>query len=156
ARVVRVLVRLHGAPVGWIYIHEPGDVVTAEQLRSALVRQLGDAAQRALLRARIDPRRAPPAAPPVSVVVCTRDRPRPLERCLTSLVAACYAGVEIIVIDSASATTETAQVVASFAGDHPVRYLREEQPGLDRARNRGLAEARHGIVAFTDDDVRVD
>ena len=34
--------------------------------------------------------------------------------------------------------------------------MRENRPGLDWARNRGIAEARHDIIAFTDDDVRVD
>jgi glycosyltransferase involved in cell wall biosynthesis len=38
----------------------------------------------------------------------------------------------------------------------PARYVREDRPGLDWARNRGVAAARHGLVAFTDDDVRVD
>jgi glycosyltransferase involved in cell wall biosynthesis len=37
-----------------------------------------------------------------------------------------------------------------------VRYVREDAPGLDRARNRGLTAARFDIVAFTDDDVIVD
>ena len=37
-----------------------------------------------------------------------------------------------------------------------MRYVREDRPGLSCARNRGLREARAGIVAFTDDDVRVD
>ena len=36
------------------------------------------------------------------------------------------------------------------------RYAREDRPGLDWARNRGFAEARSSIVAFTDDDARPD
>ena len=36
------------------------------------------------------------------------------------------------------------------------RYVCEPQPGLDRARNRAIAESRGEIVAFTDDDVEVD
>ncbi|MCP5099547.1 MAG: glycosyltransferase [Chloroflexi bacterium] len=32
--------------------------------------------------------------------------------------------------------------------------MREDRPGLDWARNRGIESARHEIVAFTDDDAR--
>jgi cellulose synthase/poly-beta-1,6-N-acetylglucosamine synthase-like glycosyltransferase len=40
---------------------------------------------------------------------------------------------------------------------HPrARYAREERPGLDVARNRAMREARHEIVAFTDDDAAPD
>ncbi|HMQ34933.1 MAG TPA: glycosyltransferase, partial [Chloroflexaceae bacterium] len=44
----------------------------------------------------------------------------------------------------------TARVVA----EGPFRYEREERPGLNWARNRGLAAARHPIVAYVDDDAR--
>ena len=36
------------------------------------------------------------------------------------------------------------------------RYIRETRPGLDWARNRGITEASHDIIAFTDDDVVID
>jgi GT2 family glycosyltransferase len=39
--------------------------------------------------------------------------------------------------------------VAAYTG---VRYLREDYPGLNRARNQALREAGHAIVLFTDDD----
>ena len=91
--------------------------------------------------------------PPISVVVCTRDRARTLERCLAALASIDYSGHEIIVVDNASRTDETRALVARTEG---VRYVREDRPGLDWARNRGIEEARHPIVAFTDDDTRVD
>ena len=37
-----------------------------------------------------------------------------------------------------------------------IRYVREPIPGLDRARNRAIAEATGEVVAFTDDDVIAD
>jgi glycosyltransferase involved in cell wall biosynthesis len=65
-----------------------------------------------------------------------------------------YPDYEVIVVDNASRTEETARV-AGAAGPC-VRCVREERPGLDWARNRGIKEARHDLIAYTDDDARVD
>jgi glycosyltransferase involved in cell wall biosynthesis len=86
--------------------------------------------------------------PPISVVVCTRDRPALLARCLAALQELDYPACEVVVVDSASRSSDTAQVVAAT----PYRYVREAQPGLDIARNRGAAEAQHAIIAYIDDD----
>ena len=47
-------------------------------------------------------------------------------------------------------------MVQAFAASArvPVRYWREEQPGLSRARNAALTLAQGRVLAFTDDDVR--
>ena len=92
------------------------------------------------------------ALPEISVVVCTRDRPRSLRRCLASLARLDPGPGEVIVVDNASRTEETGEIVSGT----PFRYVREERPGLNWARNRGAREARFGIVAYVDDDVRVD
>jgi GT2 family glycosyltransferase len=87
----------------------------------------------------------------LSVVVCTHDRPADLERCLRAL-AALEDPVEVIVVDSAS-TVPCEPVVTSFAASIArLRLLRQEKPGLSRARNTGLADARTALVAFVDDD----
>lgn len=93
--------------------------------------------------------------PPVSVAVCTRDRPHDLEGCLDALLLLDPAPLEIVVVDNAPATNETRDLVATRFGDD-VRYVVEPRPGLDWARNRAVLETRGEIVAFTDDDVRVD
>jgi glycosyltransferase involved in cell wall biosynthesis len=90
--------------------------------------------------------------PGISIVVCTRDRPRSLERCLKSLARLEYPTYEVIVVDNASISEATRQL-AHTAG---VRYVREERPGLDWARNCGYKAARYDIVAYTDDDTEVD
>ncbi len=87
----------------------------------------------------------------VSVVVCTRDRPELLATCLASLSALQPPPAEVIIVDNAPTTSATRELVAGT----PFRYVLEPRPGLDRARNRGIEEARGRIVAFTDDDVRV-
>lgn len=84
-----------------------------------------------------------------SVVICTRDRPEELQRCLASLPQQSYAPREIIVVDNASRDQRTREV-ALAAG---VIYLREDRAGLDIARNTGARRATSEIVAYTDDDV---
>jgi glycosyltransferase involved in cell wall biosynthesis len=87
------------------------------------------------------------------VVICTRDRADTLRRCLAAVQMLDYPDFEVIVVDNASVTDATRDLVQSLPG---VRYVREDRPGLDWARNRGIAEARHDIIAYTDDDTQVD
>jgi GT2 family glycosyltransferase len=96
-------------------------------------------------------------APFMSVLVSTRDRPKRMAACLRSLLALDYPRYEIIVVDNAPSTSATADLIQQNCGHLPqVRYLREDRPGLSWGRNRGLAEAKGEIVAYTDDDVMVD
>lgn len=88
-----------------------------------------------------------------SVVVCTHNRVDMLGPCLDSLRALDPAPVETIVVDSGPVNEETRLLVAEYPG---VRYIRCVRKGLDIARNAGLDAARGDIIAFTDDDARVD
>lgn len=88
----------------------------------------------------------PPAA---TVAICTRERPEDLTRALTAVTALRPAPLEILIVDNNPSTEHTRNVAARFAG---VRYIREDAPGLDAARNRALRQATAPIVAFTDDD----
>lgn len=93
----------------------------------------------------------PRPAPAASLVICTRDRPDELRRCLASLPGQSQPPVEIIVVDNASRDDRTRKV-AEAAG---VIYVREDRPGLDIARNSGVLRATARIIAFTDDDVHL-
>ena len=88
----------------------------------------------------------------LSVVVPTRDRPEKLARCLASLREALRPGDELIVVDSASRQPARGEQVA---GEIDAIFIRCERPGVCRARNAGWRQARHGFVAFVDDDVWV-
>ncbi len=88
----------------------------------------------------------------VSVVVCTRNRPDYLKDCIRSLQASDHDLFEIVVVDNAPENDQTFSLAIEFG----VKYIREDRPGLDFARNRGIREASFDIVAFTDDDARVD
>ena len=92
------------------------------------------------------------AGPTVSVVVCTRNRPEHLERCLASVCALEPAPHEILVVDNDPSSGVTRGVTDRFQA---VRYVAEPRAGLSIARNRGVLSCTGDIVAFTDDDVEV-
>jgi GT2 family glycosyltransferase len=87
----------------------------------------------------------------VAVVVCTRDRPETLARCLASLVSSSVPPDEVVVVDNAP-RVPVREVVARFPG---VRYVLEPEPGLSIARNAGIRATDGALVAFTDDDALV-
>lgn len=144
------LVRGQGRPLGWITLVDlPESLITAVTLHRIIAQELG---WQVIPVAWGVPESTPESWPPITVIVCTRNRPAQLATCLQSLLALDYPHYEILVVDNAPDDEQTANLVAGL----PVRYAREEQPGLDWARNRGLREARHPIIAFTDDDARPD
>jgi GT2 family glycosyltransferase len=103
----------------------------------------------ALARIAAEERRAAPARLDASVVICTRDRPDELQRCLASLPQQTWRAREVIVVDNASTDMRTRDVAHAAAAI----YLREDRPGLDIARNTGARRATSSIIAYTDDDV---
>ncbi|MFQ5963177.1 MAG: glycosyltransferase [Candidatus Scalinduaceae bacterium] len=86
--------------------------------------------------------------PPISVVVCTRDRALSLERCLQALADLDYPNYEVVVVDNCSQDKEVREVV-NRRGFH---YVREDKSGLNWARNRGIKEVKFNIIAYIDDD----
>jgi glycosyltransferase involved in cell wall biosynthesis len=94
------------------------------------------------------------AAPslPVSVVVCTRDRTDSLARCLRSILELSQSPVEVLVVDNAPGSEATRELVSRMPG---MRYVREERPGLDVARNAAIRSSTGAVIAFTDDDATV-
>jgi GT2 family glycosyltransferase len=90
-----------------------------------------------------------------SVVVCTRNRPADLRRCLESLVTAPPPGCRVIVVDQ-STGTDTAAVFKELAdGLAGFDYVASGRTGLSVARNQGAESAEGGLVLFTDDDCEV-
>ena len=153
----RVLVRVRGRPLGWMTISSPsGRRIAAAELRTAISERFGPGAWMALLdcgdTAGADAAQREGSCPPISVVVCTRNRTELLAGCLRALLELDYPEYEVIVVDNAPSDERTARLAAELG----VRYVREDVPGLDRARNRGIRAARYEIVAFTDDDARAD
>src|SRR5258706_5750341 len=87
----------------------------------------------------------------VTALVCTRDRPQSLVRAIRSLLASDDRHFELVVVDQ-SDNSESAQVLAPFASDPRLRYVRSSSRGAGAALNEGLRLARGEILACTDDD----
>jgi glycosyltransferase involved in cell wall biosynthesis len=85
-----------------------------------------------------------------SVVVPYYNAEAYLERCIEALLAQSFPGtVEILLVDNNS-VDGSAKLVSRYQG--AVRALSENKQGSYAARNRGVAEARGEIIAFTDPD----
>jgi len=95
-------------------------------------------------------------APFISVIVPTYNRPDLIKRCVDSLLTLRYPHYEIIVVDNAPKDDATAEVMRIYGDMHHVRYIRENRPGVARARNLGMRLAQGTILAYVDDDVTVD
>ena len=59
----------------------------------------------------------------------------------------------MLIIDNCPSSNATRDLVARFPR---VRYVREDRPGLNIARNRAFREGRGDVIAFTDDDAAPD
>jgi len=145
-----ILVRWHGHPVAQLTLPARDGVVDGVVLRGVIVSRAGPAIDARRLDALLGDETHDEPLPWTSPAVCTRDRPEDLANCLAALERTLWdPAQEIVVVDSCSASDATRDVVARFPR---ARYVREDRPGLDIARNRALRESRSEIVAFTDDD----
>jgi GT2 family glycosyltransferase len=88
-----------------------------------------------------------------TIAVCTRDRTEDLRRCVKALLDLPDDQQEIVIIDNCPATVDTFDLVKA---NKRIRYIHEERPGLNTARNRALREANGEIVVFCDDDAAPD
>jgi GT2 family glycosyltransferase len=157
AQLARLLVRYRRDPLGFVQLPTTVEAVGTDEL----VAGLPAAAQRRLadLRAAGGPvdDRIGADTPSVTVVVCTRNRGPELRDCLAGLLTVDYPELDFVIVDNAPSDGSTRRIVEETVGqDARFSYVLEPVPGLSRARNRGLQVARGTIVAYTDDDVRVD
>jgi GT2 family glycosyltransferase len=168
----RLLIRLHGQPLGIVSTPLPPAGMPPADLAREVWRQLGPAI-RSHLRADdiqspdvlspegLGPDNDPPCLPgkpghpvsPVSVIVATHDRPELLTRCLIALENQSHPDYEVLVVDNAPSSDAT---FALFRGSHwsddRFGYVLEVSPGVSRAKNLGASMAKYDLLAFTDDD----
>ena len=90
--------------------------------------------------------------PGISVVIPTYNSARFLARCLASIKSQTHPVDEIVIVDDGS-TDSTDALLSDLRNVMPnLVCVRQTNQGESGARNRGLATARHGIVAFLDAD----
>lgn len=150
-----VLIRLHGNPIGQATLATVGGRIGGNELRETLMNAVGENLWKNWLFDALewDERGPVQPVPIATVVVCTRDRPEDLQRCLEAFMRLPDDGQEYLVIDNCPASDATMELVKNYP---KVRYIREDVPGSSAARNRALREAKHEFVAFTDDDAAPD
>lgn len=174
---VWLLVRLCTEPLGMVVVDIPDGGLGAAEAGAAVLDQLDGPIRSRVLAGGGDLGAALPAAglalprgsaylarraevlshaPSITAVVCTRERPGPLARCLEALLAQEYPRFRVLVVDNAPSSDATAEVVRRFAGRGPVDYVVARTPGLAHARNAALAHAGGEIVASIDDDELAD
>ncbi|EPX82342.1 glycosyltransferase family 2 protein [Salipiger mucosus] len=85
---------------------------------------------------------------PVSVVIVSRGRPAALDLCLTGVAQLDHPAFEVVVV----ACPEGAARVRSRPDAAHLKLVAFDEANISEARNRGIARAAGGIVAFLDDD----
>jgi len=94
--------------------------------------------------------------PTITIAICTRNRAALLEKTMNSVLAQADGNVEILIVDNGSAD-DTVKIAVEFAAaDARVKFFREPQAGLSRARNLALRQATGEWVIFLDDDTEVE
>jgi glycosyltransferase involved in cell wall biosynthesis len=88
----------------------------------------------------------------VTVVVPARDAARTIDETLRSVRAQTHRDLEVLVVDDGS-SDDTPDIAALHAReDGRIRLISQSSCGVAAARNRGITEARGGIIAPIDAD----
>lgn len=98
-------------------------------------------------------RRVPlPRYPKVSVIVCSYNGAKTLDRCLQSLREVDYPDYEVILVDDGSKDN-----TQEIAARHPwIVNVHQENRGLGIARNVGAQTAQGEVIVYTDSDCMAD
>jgi len=92
-------------------------------------------------------------SPKVSIVITTHNRPKLLERALTSALGQSYGNLEIHIVDDGSSQETRENIERIAIGQENIHYWRHSmRRGLAAARNTGIAKSQGEYIAFLDDD----
>ncbi len=89
--------------------------------------------------------------PTVSVVITCYNYGRYLKASLASVLDQTYRDFDVIVVDDGS-TDNTPAIMQGYAADGRVSYIRQENAGQPKAKNRGIRQSNGEFVAFLDAD----
>ncbi|WP_404351027.1 glycosyltransferase [Phycicoccus jejuensis] len=105
-------------------------------------------ATKSVVRNVTEPR--PMDEPLVTIAISTQNRADMLRTAISSVLCQTVQSFEVVVVDDGS-TDHTHAVVEEF-DDPRLRYFRQDNAGISKARNRALDEARGWFTAVMDDD----
>ncbi len=89
----------------------------------------------------------------LSIIICTKDRPKQLQRCLESIFNQTLLPKELVIVD-ASSTNLTRNLIDSFRKTNPKMNFRyaHTRPSTAYQRNLGFDMADGDIIGSVDDD----
>jgi glycosyltransferase involved in cell wall biosynthesis len=85
----------------------------------------------------------------VSVIIPNYNKGRYIAQTIDSVLEQTYTNTEIIVIDDGS--TDNSEAILRSYGER-IKWFKQENSGVSRARNRGIEESRGDYIAFLDSD----
>lgn len=95
--------------------------------------------------------------PSVEIVICFRDRPDLLDRCVRSLFEHTrYDRFRLTLVDNGSEAIETAELLRGLVGDARIRLIRDPGPfNFAALNNRAVARSEADVFLFLNNDTEV-
>jgi GT2 family glycosyltransferase len=99
----------------------------------------------------------PEGEPSVEAIVCFRDRPKLLARCVVSLLARTeYENLSVTLVDNGSTEPETAELVDSLSRQPRVRLLRDARPfNFAALNNLAVRSSTADAIVFLNNDTEI-
>ncbi|MEJ7607388.1 MAG: glycosyltransferase [Bryobacteraceae bacterium] len=141
AEEAHVLFCLDGAPLCRTRLRVDRGRIAASQMRQSVESLAGDLLAERVVDSAFQENDSDDL-PRCSVVICTKDRPDDVRRCLSALALAIHEDTEVIVVDNDPSDDRTREIAAEFKAV----YFREVRRGVNWARARGARLASHEIV----------
>jgi glycosyltransferase involved in cell wall biosynthesis len=91
------------------------------------------------------------SSPLISIVIASYNMGQYLGTALDSLLKQTWENIEVIVIDDGS-TDNSEEVMSAYANNNKVSYIKTENRGQTKAKNRGVKEAKGDFIGFCDAD----
>jgi glycosyltransferase involved in cell wall biosynthesis len=89
--------------------------------------------------------------PDVSIVVTCYNYEKYVEACLNSIKDQTCSNYEVIIVNDGS-TDNSEDVILKYLNDKRFKYVRQDNAGQTKAKNRGIEEATSDLIAFLDAD----
>jgi GT2 family glycosyltransferase len=95
--------------------------------------------------------------PKVEIVICLRDRPELLARCVVSLLSrSAYDRLSVALVDNGSDSADTLRLLGGLARQRRVRVLRDPTPfNFAALNNRAVATSSADVIVFLNNDTEI-